>query len=123
MDLVLGHPMVSLIRSWQRAGVDKSLRKYGLRYTDCLIESNPDFATAVSRLPAPALQARNRRIFRALDMSCKHKYLPEDLQALQTPWEDDGLIALVHEARALREEKEAMQATDGSYFRWFEVRG
>ena len=41
-------------------------------------------------------------------MSCKHKYLPEDLQALQTPWEDDGLIALVNEARVLREEKEAM---------------
>ncbi len=44
-----------------------------------------DVAEALRRLPPDVVIARNCRLRRALDLSCKHEGLPADLLAKQTP--------------------------------------
>ncbi|XP_042987598.1 cytochrome b-c1 complex subunit 7-2, mitochondrial-like isoform X1 [Carya illinoinensis] len=67
--------------------LSKRLRKYGLRYDDL---HDPyydlDVKEALNRLPREIVDARNQRLKRAMDLSMKHEYLPENLQAMQTPF-------------------------------------
>lgn len=55
----------------------------GLRYDDLY---DPyfelDIKEALGRLPREVVDARNQRLKRAMDLSMKHEYLPEDLQVL-----------------------------------------
>lgn len=55
--------------------------KLGLRYDDL---HDPmydlDVKEALNRLPREIVDARNQRLKRAMDLSMKHEYLPEDLQ-------------------------------------------
>mmetsp|Transcript_14970 Transcript_14970/g.25567 ORF Transcript_14970/g.25567 Transcript_14970/m.25567 type:complete len:138 (-) Transcript_14970:216-629(-) len=67
-------------------GVEKELRKIGLRYEDLIIET-PDVQEALRRLPPDVLEARHKRILRAGDLSAKHTYLPDHIQAAQKPLE------------------------------------
>lgn len=39
-----------------------------------------DIKEALNRLPKEVVDARNQRLKRAMDLSMKHQYLPEDLQ-------------------------------------------
>lgn len=39
-----------------------------------------DIKEALNRLPRPIIDARNQRHKRAMDLSMKHLYLPDDLQ-------------------------------------------
>jgi len=39
-----------------------------------------DIKEALNRLPREIVDARNQRLKRAIDLSMKHEYLPEDLQ-------------------------------------------
>jgi ubiquinol-cytochrome c reductase subunit 7 len=39
-----------------------------------------DIKEALNRLPREIVDARNQRLKRAMDLSMKHEYLPEDLQ-------------------------------------------
>lgn len=39
-----------------------------------------DIKEALSRLPKEVVDARTQRLKRAMDLSMKHEYLPEDLQ-------------------------------------------
>ena len=41
-----------------------------------------DIKEALDRLPREIVDARNQRLKRAIDLSMKHEYLPEDLQVL-----------------------------------------
>lgn len=41
-----------------------------------------DVKEALNRLPREIVDARNQRLKRAMDLSMKHEYLPEDLQVL-----------------------------------------
>ena len=41
---------------------------------------------ALKRLPQEEVDARNQRLKRASDVSLKKAYLPEELQAVQTPY-------------------------------------
>jgi hypothetical protein len=43
-------------------------------------------AEALRRLPEDVVVARNARLKRAMDLSLKGTFLPEDLQAQQTPF-------------------------------------
>ncbi len=45
-----------------------------------------DVDEALKRLPQDEVDARNQRLKRAMDLSLKHEYLPNDLQTRQTPW-------------------------------------
>ncbi|KAJ7958745.1 Cytochrome b-c1 complex subunit 7 [Quillaja saponaria] len=56
--------------------LSKRLRKYDL-----------DVKEALNRLPKEIVDARNQSLKRAMNLSIKHEYLPEDIQAMQTPSE------------------------------------
>ncbi|KAJ6856455.1 hypothetical protein NC651_038168 [Populus alba x Populus x berolinensis] len=59
------------------------LRRYGLRYDDLYDPYyETDIKEALNRLPREIVDARNQRLKRAMDLSMKHEYLPEDLQVL-----------------------------------------
>ncbi|KAG6417134.1 hypothetical protein SASPL_119285 [Salvia splendens] len=74
------------------------LSRYGLRYDDL---HDPmydlDIKEALNRLPKQVVDARNQRLKRAMDLSMKHEYLLEDLQAMQTPFRPylQEMLALV----------------------------
>ncbi|KAJ9167772.1 hypothetical protein P3X46_019368 [Hevea brasiliensis] len=86
--------------------LSKRLRKYGLRYDDLYDPYYElDIKEALNRLPREIVDARNQRLKRAMDLSMKHEYLPEDLQAMQTPFRSylQDMLALVKKERAERE--------------------
>ena len=80
----------------------------GLRYDDITIESDADTIVALKRLPADQLQARDRRLKRALDISFKKKPLPEEIQKTLTPMEP-YMATLLDEAKELRLERELLK--------------
>ncbi|KAL0393982.1 cytochrome b-c1 complex subunit 7 [Sesamum indicum] len=86
--------------------LSKRLRKYGLRYDDLYDPMyDLDVKEALNRLPREIVDARNQRLKRAMDLSMKHEYLPEDLQAMQTPFRSylQEMLALVKRENAERE--------------------
>ncbi|KAG6409656.1 hypothetical protein SASPL_127698 [Salvia splendens] len=61
--------------------VSTRLRRFGLRYDDLFDPMYElDVKEALNRLPREIVDARNQRLKRAMDLSMKHDYLPEDLQ-------------------------------------------
>ncbi|OWM86685.1 hypothetical protein CDL15_Pgr015721 [Punica granatum] len=67
--------------------LSRRLRKYGLRYDDLYDPYyDLDVKETLNRLPTEIVDARNQRLKRAMDLSMKHEYLPENLQAMQTPF-------------------------------------
>jgi ubiquinol-cytochrome c reductase subunit 7 len=89
-----------------RDAVAARLRKYGLRYDDLYDPYHDlDIREALARLPREVVDARNARLKRAMDLSMKHQYLPEDVQALQTPFRSylSDMLALVKKESAERE--------------------
>eukprot|EP00471_Norrisiella_sphaerica_P003061 CAMPEP_0184485100 /NCGR_PEP_ID=MMETSP0113_2-20130426/6741_1 /TAXON_ID=91329 /ORGANISM="Norrisiella sphaerica, Strain BC52" /LENGTH=104 /DNA_ID=CAMNT_0026866389 /DNA_START=66 /DNA_END=380 /DNA_ORIENTATION=- len=80
------------------------LNKYGLRYDDLLIETDPDVVTAISRLSPRERALRTMRLKRALDCELKHSYVPEQY------WDKQGphryLTPMIEQARKERLEKD-----------------
>ncbi|KAK8942928.1 hypothetical protein KSP39_PZI009534 [Platanthera zijinensis] len=86
--------------------ISKRLRNYGLRYDDLYDPYYElDIKEALNRLPREIVDARNQRLKRAMDLSMKHQYLPEEMQKLQTPFRSylQDMLALVKKERAERE--------------------
>ncbi|XP_042002705.1 cytochrome b-c1 complex subunit 7 [Salvia splendens] len=86
--------------------VSTRLRRFGLRYDDLFDPMYElDVKEALNRLPREIVDARNQRLKRAMDLSMKHDYLPEDLQAMQTPFRSylQDMLALVKREQAERE--------------------
>lgn len=82
------------------------LRRYGLRYDDLYDPMfDLDIKEALDRLPREVVDARTQRLKRAIDLSLKHDYLPEHLQAIQTPFRSylQDMLALVKRENAERE--------------------
>jgi ubiquinol-cytochrome c reductase subunit 7 len=53
----------------------------GLRYDDLYDPYHDlDIKEALARLPREVVDARNQRLKRAMDLSMKHQYLPDDVQ-------------------------------------------
>uniref|UniRef100_A0A7N2L1L6 Complex III subunit VII n=1 Tax=Quercus lobata TaxID=97700 RepID=A0A7N2L1L6_QUELO len=78
--------------------VSQRLRNYGLRFEDLYDpKEDLDIKEALDRLPREIVDARNQRLKRAMDLSMKHEYLPQDLQALQTPFRSylKDMLALI----------------------------
>ncbi|KAL1833127.1 hypothetical protein DCAR_0103191 [Daucus carota subsp. sativus] len=70
-----------------RLAVDRSIRKYGLRYDDLYDpQFSLDVQEALNRLPKEVVHARNQRLKRCMDLSMKHSYLSKEMQAMQTPF-------------------------------------
>lgn len=67
--------MARAARSYQ-AMVGYELKKYGLRYDDLFDPLySTDINEALERLPQDVKDARNQRLKRAMDLSCKHVYV------------------------------------------------
>ncbi|XP_019158090.1 PREDICTED: cytochrome b-c1 complex subunit 7-2-like [Ipomoea nil] len=85
--------------------ISNRLRKYGLRYDDLFDpKEHLDIKEAMERLPQEVIDARNQRLKRAIDLSMKHEYLPDDLQKMQTPFRSylHEMVDLVEKERAER---------------------
>uniref|UniRef100_A0A803MJU6 Cytochrome b-c1 complex subunit 7 n=1 Tax=Chenopodium quinoa TaxID=63459 RepID=A0A803MJU6_CHEQI len=63
------NPKKNVLAAMHKSSVDHRLRKY-----------DHDIKEALDRLPREIVDARNQRLLRAIDLSMKHEYLPEDLQ-------------------------------------------
>ncbi|CAN6308831.1 unnamed protein product, partial [Urochloa humidicola] len=75
--------------------VSSRLRKYGLRYDDLYDPYfDLDIKEALGRLPREVVDARIQRLKRAMDLSMKHQYLPEDVQVKKESAEREALGAL-----------------------------
>ncbi|KAB1996593.1 hypothetical protein CXB51_036453 [Gossypium anomalum] len=99
-------PKKSWLASLHMKALTTRLRKYGLRYDDLYDPYyDLDIKEALNRLPREIVDARNQRLKRAMDLSMKHEYLPEDLQKMQTPFRSylQDMLALVKKERAERE--------------------
>ncbi|KAK8918878.1 hypothetical protein KSP39_PZI022037 [Platanthera zijinensis] len=86
--------------------ISKRLKNYGLRYDDLYDPYYElDIKEALNRLPREIVDARNQRLKRAMDLSMKHQYLPEEMQKLQTPFRSylQDMLALVKKERVERE--------------------
>uniref|UniRef100_A0A5B7AWH1 Cytochrome b-c1 complex subunit 7 n=1 Tax=Davidia involucrata TaxID=16924 RepID=A0A5B7AWH1_DAVIN len=103
-------PKKNWLAAQHMKALSKRLRVYGLRYDDLYDPKyEVDVKEALNRLPREIVDARNQRLKRAIDLSMKHQYLPEDLQAMQTPFRSylQDMLALV---KSEREEREALGA-------------
>ncbi|CAF1921039.1 hypothetical protein BRARA_B03635 [Brassica rapa] len=99
-------PKKNFLARLHMKSVSNRLRKYGLRYDDLYDPMyDLDIKEALNRLPREVVDARNQRLKRAMDLSMKHEYLPDDLQAVQTPFRSylQEMLALVKRERAERE--------------------
>ncbi|KAL4579425.1 hypothetical protein LXL04_015572 [Taraxacum kok-saghyz] len=100
------NPNKNWLAAQHKKALSARLRKYGLRYDDLYDPMyDLDVEEALNRLPREIIDARNQRLLRAMDLSLKHTYLPEDLQAKQTPFRSylQEMLALVKRERAERE--------------------
>uniref|UniRef100_A0A7N1A2K3 Cytochrome b-c1 complex subunit 7 n=1 Tax=Kalanchoe fedtschenkoi TaxID=63787 RepID=A0A7N1A2K3_KALFE len=99
-------PNKNFLAKMHHKALSNRLRKYGLRYDDLYDPMyDPDIKEALNRLPRPVVDARNQRLKRAMDLSMKHLYLPDDMQAMQTPFRTylQDMLMLVKRERAERE--------------------
>ena len=81
----------------------------GLQYPDAFAE-NPVYNKAVSRLPADAIQRRQRRFKRALDLNQKHVELPEHMQV--DPFIEYPMYAdILGETQRLEDERNQLNDT------------
>ncbi|KAE8676040.1 Cytochrome b-c1 complex subunit 7-2 [Hibiscus syriacus] len=99
-------PKKSWLASLHMKTLTNRLSKYGLRYDDLYDPYyDLDIKEALNRLPREIVDARNQRLKRAIDLSMKHEYLPQDLQKMQTPFRSylQDMLALVKKENAERE--------------------
>lgn len=66
-----------------RKKLHSDLNKFGLRYHDLLMETDPVVMEAVRRLPPRERALRQMRMKRALDLEMKQTALPEHIQGKQ----------------------------------------
>ncbi|BAM80426.1 cytochrome c reductase subunit 7(VI) [Cyanidioschyzon merolae strain 10D] len=89
-DLVLSvpgtRPLVTALARWYRREVEQELRKFGLRYDDLLLETDPEVSAALEQLPPAEQELRWKRIKRALDLSMKKTYLAENIAQQEDVW-------------------------------------
>merc|ERR1711934_1175170 len=79
-----GQKIVNKMADMYWASLSKQLSRYGLRYEDVLVET-PELKEALRRLPPSAAEGRSMRYRRAVDLSFKKHYLPEEVQAKLQP--------------------------------------
>ncbi|PON90735.1 Cytochrome b-c1 complex subunit [Trema orientale] len=99
-------PKKNWLAAQHMKALSQRLKNYGLRYDDLYDPYyDLDVKEALNRLPREVVDARHQRLKRAMDLSMKHQYLPEDLQAMQTPFRTylQEMLALVKREKAERE--------------------
>jgi ubiquinol-cytochrome c reductase subunit 7 len=99
--------LVARLAAMYQRSVHTKLAKYGLRYEDIVVAEHPDVVSALKYIPEDERVGRERRIRRAMLLSLKHEYLPEEIQAVQTPGKF-YLRDAMEEQRKIREERERL---------------
>ncbi|WIA16562.1 hypothetical protein OEZ86_008023 [Tetradesmus obliquus] len=98
-------PFMDWAATRYQARLASNLKKYGLRYDDLYDPMmDLDVAEALRRLPEDVIVARNARLKRAMDLSLKGTFLPEELQAQQTPFQH-YMQDLLNEIKSERQER------------------
>ncbi|CAI9100216.1 OLC1v1037166C1 [Oldenlandia corymbosa var. corymbosa] len=100
------NPAQNPLAAMHKNSVSTRLRRYGLRFEDLYDPmEDVDIKEALNRLPREIVDARHQRILRAMDLSMKHQYLSDELQAQQTPFRSylKDMLQLVKKERAERE--------------------
>ncbi|RLN71958.1 hypothetical protein BBJ28_00009781 [Nothophytophthora sp. Chile5] len=97
--------IATVARMYQKS-VGKSLAMYGLKYDDLLVDTAA-VQTALHWIPKEDYTARTKRIARATDCSLKRSYLPDEIQAIQRPYEG-YMEEKVAEAEAIDAERAAL---------------
>ncbi|KAJ1625328.1 cytochrome b-c1 complex subunit 7 [Pavlovales sp. CCMP2436] len=99
--------------------VYRRLAKVGLRYEDLYIET-ADVKLALSRLPKEALVAREQRLMRAMDISMKHKFLPDHIAQLhlEQSVSRSYLAPHVEAIKAAKNEKFLAPGSIGNPYDW-----
>ncbi|AED93445.1 Cytochrome bd ubiquinol oxidase, 14kDa subunit [Arabidopsis thaliana] len=88
-------PRKNFLARMHMKSVSNRLRRYGLRYDDLYDPLyDLDIKEALNRLPREIVDARNQRLMRAMDLSMKHEYLPDNLQVKRERAEREALGAL-----------------------------
>eukprot|EP00882_Tetradesmus_deserticola_P004531 GHRQ01004777.1.p1 GENE.GHRQ01004777.1~~GHRQ01004777.1.p1 ORF type:complete len:121 (+),score=52.64 GHRQ01004777.1:469-831(+) len=101
----LAQPFLEWAATRYQARLATNLKKYGLRYDDLYDPMmDLDVAEALRRLPDEEVVARNARLKRAMDLSLKGTFLPDELQALQTPFQH-YIQPVLKEIKAERQER------------------
>ena len=98
--------LFTMFCNYYQGMVGKSLRQYGLKYEDILVETDA-VKKAVSWLSPEEREARHRRQVRALDLNMKRNYLPQDVQDMQDPFEP-YLTKNLEEVEKLQKEREEL---------------
>eukprot|EP00656_Telonema_subtile_P001598 TRINITY_DN1069_c0_g1_i1.p2 TRINITY_DN1069_c0_g1~~TRINITY_DN1069_c0_g1_i1.p2 ORF type:complete len:129 (+),score=49.55 TRINITY_DN1069_c0_g1_i1:143-529(+) len=80
----LGKSLLNKAADMYWKSVSKQLNRYGLRYEDVLVET-PELYEALRRMNPEAREGRTMRYRRAVDLSFKKHYLPEEVQAKLAP--------------------------------------
>ncbi|KAK4535397.1 hypothetical protein CDCA_CDCA04G1422 [Cyanidium caldarium] len=101
-------PLVNALAKWYQREVEAELRKYGLRYDDLLLETDPEVQRAIEQLPPAEYALRLKRFKRALDLSMKKTHLAEDIAAKEDVWNP-----YIRERLALLERKRQQQIEAG----------
>mmetsp|Transcript_6381 Transcript_6381/g.9564 ORF Transcript_6381/g.9564 Transcript_6381/m.9564 type:complete len:111 (-) Transcript_6381:86-418(-) len=99
--------IIDSIAKRYQASVARTLREYGLKYQDLLIEEMPEIKEALHRADPALLEARSRRLARAGDLSLKQKPLPEHIQQSYDPF-DPYLTPLIEQVKLEMKEKRAI---------------
>ena len=100
------NPIPRFVRDWNTRHMTKKLMQYGLCYHDILVETET-LERAVSRLPEELKEARMRRITRAVDLSVKKMYLPEE--KWEDPWREfEEVEAILQETQREMDERAAL---------------
>ncbi|RLN73378.1 hypothetical protein BBJ28_00011411 [Nothophytophthora sp. Chile5] len=97
--------IATVARMYQKS-VGKSLAMYGLKYDDLLVDTAA-VQTALHWIPKDEYTARTKRIARATDCSLKRSYLPDEIQAIQRPYEG-YMEEKVAEAEAIDAERASL---------------
>ncbi|DAZ99947.1 TPA: hypothetical protein N0F65_008754 [Lagenidium giganteum] len=82
--------MIARVAQMYQKSVGKSLRMYGIKYDDLLVDTKA-VQEALHHISNDEYTSRQRRIARAADCSLKRTYLPDEIQAIQAPF--DGYLA------------------------------
>eukprot|EP00658_Telonema_sp_P-2_P043556 TRINITY_DN3148_c0_g1_i10.p2 TRINITY_DN3148_c0_g1~~TRINITY_DN3148_c0_g1_i10.p2 ORF type:complete len:111 (-),score=36.30 TRINITY_DN3148_c0_g1_i10:198-530(-) len=97
----LGKSILNKCADMYWASFSKQLTRYGLRYEDVLVET-PEMYEALRRLPKSEVEGRTMRYRRAVDLSFKKQYLPDNVQEQLKPAQRYLNIAQVEKEYAER---------------------
>ena len=98
--------LVARLAGLYQKNVGKSLRMYGIKYDDALVDV-VEVQAALELISKDEKISRTRRIARAADCSMKRTYLSDEIQNIQRPF-DNYIYERVKVAAEIQDERAAL---------------